>query len=44
MACTVPVIRWDRNTSSDKLCRCARCTACGNKGGGFPIQTDIFPN
>ena len=32
MACTVPVIRWGPNTSSDNLCRCARCTACGHKG------------
>jgi hypothetical protein len=26
------VIRWGPNTSNDKLRRCARCTACGNKG------------
>jgi hypothetical protein len=33
LACAVAVIRWGPNTSSDKLRRCARCTACGNKGG-----------
>ena len=27
-----PVIRWGKNTSSDKLRQCARCTACGHKG------------
>jgi hypothetical protein len=32
IACAVPVIRWGPNTSSDKLWRCARCTACGHKG------------
>jgi hypothetical protein len=32
LACAVAVIRWGPNTSSDKLRRCARCTACGNKG------------
>ena len=32
IACAVPVIRWGPNTSSDKLRRCARCTACGHKG------------
>jgi hypothetical protein len=32
LACVVAVIRWGPNTSSDKLRRCARCTACGNKG------------
>lgn len=26
------VIRWGPDTSSDKLRRCARCTACGHKG------------
>jgi hypothetical protein len=28
----VAVIRWGPNTSSAKLRRCARCSACGNKG------------
>jgi hypothetical protein len=32
LACAVPVIRWGADTSSDKLRRCARCTACGHKG------------
>jgi hypothetical protein len=32
LACAVPVIRWGADTSSDKLRRCARCTACGQKG------------
>ena len=26
------MIRWGANASSDKLRRCARCTACGHKG------------
>lgn len=26
------IARWGADTSSDKLRRCARCTACGNKG------------
>ena len=32
LACAVAVIHWGPNTSNDKLRRCARCTACGNKG------------
>jgi len=32
LACAVAVIRWGPNTSSDKLRRSARCTACGHKG------------
>jgi hypothetical protein len=32
LACAVAVIRWGPNVSSDKLRRCARCTACGHKG------------
>ena len=32
LACAVPVIRWGADTSSDKLRRSARCTACGHKG------------
>jgi hypothetical protein len=26
------MIRWGADVSSDKLRRCARCTACGHKG------------
>jgi hypothetical protein len=26
------MIRWGGDASSDKLRRCARCTACGHKG------------
>jgi hypothetical protein len=32
MAVASLVIRWGPETSSDKLRRCARCTACGRKG------------
>ena len=32
LACAVAVIRWGAETSSDKLRRSARCTACGHKG------------
>jgi hypothetical protein len=32
MAFVPLMIRWDGDTSSDKLRRCARCTACGHKG------------
>jgi len=32
MAVAPLVIRWGPETSSDKLRRCARCTACGRKG------------
>ena len=32
LACAVAVIRWGPNVSSDKLRRCAGCTACGHKG------------
>jgi hypothetical protein len=32
MACAVRVIRWGPDASSDKLSRCARCTACGHEG------------
>jgi hypothetical protein len=32
LACAVAVIRWGPQESSDKLRRCARCTACGHKG------------
>ena len=32
LACTVAVIRWGPNTSSDKLRGAARCTRCGSKG------------
>jgi hypothetical protein len=32
LACAVPVILWGVAESSDKLRRCARCTACGHKG------------
>jgi hypothetical protein len=32
LARAVRVIRWGAHTSSDKLRRCARCTACGHKG------------
>jgi hypothetical protein len=45
------VIRWGANTSSDKLRRSARCTACGNKGatiqhpgwGGNDVGFLVFP-
>ena len=43
MACTVPVIRWDPNTSSDKLCRCARCTACGTRAPRSSIRDGVVP-
>ena len=43
MACTVPVIRWVPNTSSDKLCRCARCTACGHKGATLQHPGWVVP-
>ena len=51
IACAVPVIRWGPNTSTDKLRRCARCTACGHKGatlqhpgwGGADIGFLPFP-
>jgi hypothetical protein len=51
IACAVPVIRWGPDTSSDKLRRCARCTACGHKGatlqhpgwGGADIGFLPFP-
>jgi hypothetical protein len=31
-AMAASVIRWGPNTSSDKLRRCLRCTACGHLG------------
>src|SRR5690349_9751178 len=31
-ACTVAVIRWGPNVSSDKLWAAACCTSCGSKG------------
>jgi hypothetical protein len=34
-AYAVPVIRWGADTSSDKLRRCARCTARGHKGAAI---------
>jgi hypothetical protein len=35
MAFAPLVIRWGADTSSDKLRRCARCTACGAKGAAL---------
>jgi hypothetical protein len=51
LACAIPVIRWGPGASSDKLRRCARCTACGHKGatiqhpgwGGADIGFLPFP-
>jgi hypothetical protein len=51
LACAVAVIRWGRKTSSDRLRRCARYTACGHKGatiqhpgwGGADIGFLPFP-
>jgi hypothetical protein len=51
LACAVPVIRWGADTSSDKLRRHARCTACGRLGatiqhpgwGGADIGFLPFP-
>jgi hypothetical protein len=51
LACAVAVIRWGPETSSDRLRRCARCSACGHKGatiqhpgwGGADIGFLPFP-
>jgi len=38
MALAPLIIRWGPDTSRDKLRRCARCMACGHKGGHCNIQ------
>jgi hypothetical protein len=47
LACAVVVIRWGAETSSHKLRRSARCTACGHKGATIQRPswggTDVLP-
>jgi len=51
MALAAPVILWGADAPGDVLSRCARCTACGNRGatlqrpswGGETIGFVSFP-